>query len=188
MATIPNAVLWSVCMVLPALGTRKLGNPAEDAIQDWHPDNLVIQSTFSSYDGAAEGIREGTEDQVRKWTSEGVGVIGIRDNARFAQSHTECENKNSFEDCTVPHATAGTEDPTSAWRTEIPGYGSLDMDDLVCPDGACPPAVGNIYTYIDDNHLTATYVRSMQKFFDQRYDDAAQVSEDAMAQAGGQPS
>ncbi|MUN53839.1 acyltransferase family protein [Kocuria koreensis] len=161
---------------------------AEDAIQDWHPDNLVIQSTFSSYDGAAEGIREGTEDQVRKWTSEGVGVIGIRDNARFAQSHTECENKNSFEDCTFPHATAGTEDPTSAWRTEIPGYGSLDMDDLVCPDGACPPAVGNIYTYIDDNHLTATYVRSMQKFFDQRYDDAAQVSEDAMAQAGGQPS
>ncbi|WP_129657686.1 acyltransferase family protein [Rothia uropygialis] len=154
---------------------------AEAAIGDWHPDNLVIQSTFSSYDGAAEGIRAGTEDQVRKWTSEGVGVIGIRDNARFGESHTECEQGKSFEDCTFPHVTAHTPDPTAPWRSQIPGYGSVDMDDLVCPDGGCPPAVGNVYTYIDDNHLTATYVRSMQKFFDQRFDDAANISGDALA-------
>lgn len=154
---------------------------AEAAIDDWQPDNLVIQSTFSTYDGAAEGVRAGTEDQVRKWTGRGIGVIGIRDNARFPESHTECEQGKSFEDCTFQHVTAHTQDPTFGWRTEIPGYGSLDMDDLVCPDGGCPPAIGNVYTYIDDNHLTATYVRSMEKFFDQRFDDAAKVSGDALA-------
>lgn len=154
---------------------------AEAAIDDWQPDNLVIQSIFSTYDGAAEGVRAGTEDQVRKWTGRGIGVIGIRDNARFPESHTECEQGKSFEDCTFQHVTAHTQDPTFGWRTEIPGYGSLDMDDLVCPDGGCPPAIGNVYTYIDDNHLTATYVRSMEKFFDQRFDDAAKVSGDALA-------
>ena len=145
---------------------------AESFIEDQNPDTLVIQSTQSTYDGLAEVIRPGTEEQVRHWTERGVNVVGIRDNARFGESHWDCEENGSFEDCTFEHVTAYTPDPTLPWREEIPGYGSVDMDDLVCPDGSCPPAVGNVYTYIDDNHLTATYVRSTGPFFDQRFGDA----------------
>ena len=145
---------------------------AESFIDERDPDTLVIQSTQSTYDGVAEIIRDGTEEQVRDWTARGVNVVGIRDNPRFAESHWDCEEDGSFDDCAFDHVSAYTPDPTLAWRDEIPGYGSMDMNDLVCPDGACPPAVGNVYTYIDDNHLTATFVRSTRVFFDQRFGDA----------------
>lgn len=154
---------------------------AEAAIQDWHPDNLIIQSTFTAYDGSGEDIRAGSEDQVRKWTSEGIGVIGIRDNARFSESQADCEEDKSFEECTFPHVTGNTPDPTLPWEQEIPGYGAVDMDDLICPDGMCPPAIGNIYTYVDSGHLTATYIRSMKKFMDQRLGDALSTSEKGLS-------
>ncbi|MCT1367264.1 acyltransferase family protein [uncultured Kocuria sp.] len=154
---------------------------AESAIEDWHPDSLIMQSTFTAYDGSGESIRAGTEDQIRKWTGQGIGVIGIRDNARFAESQADCEREKSFDECTFPHVTGNTPDPTRAWEDQIPGYGAIDMDDLICPNGMCPPAIGNIYTYIDSGHLTATYIRSMKKFMDQRLDDAVKISDDGLA-------
>ena len=37
----------------------------------------------------------------------------------------------------------------------------MDMTDVVCPDGACRPAVGNMIVYFDDDHLTASWVTSV---------------------------
>ena len=152
---------------------------AEELINRLHPDDLVIQSTFATHDGAAEVIRPGTEEQVRRWSGQGIRVIGIRDNARFPQSHMDCEKQKGLDACTFEHVTAGTGDPTLAWQRSIPGYASVDMDDIICPEGRCPPEVGNVYTYIDDNHITATYVRTAQAFFDERFETARRTADAA---------
>ena len=149
---------------------------AEALIQEISPDQLFIQSTFTAYGGGGESIRAGTEEQVRRWTGRGVQVIGIRDNARFARSHAQCEREQGLSECVFDHVTARTADPTRGWQQSIGGYGAVDMDDLICPDGGCPPVIGNVYTYRDDNHLTATYIRSMQDAFDERVDAAERAA------------
>ena len=151
---------------------------AESYLQDEHPDTLVIQSTFSTYDGREEHIRTGTEDQVAKWTDAGVTVLGIRDNPRFTESHIECEQAGDPQACLfADHPSAVNPDPTADWEQRYPGYAPVEFNDLICPDGICPPAVGNVYTYADNNHLTATFVRSTQPFFDARTDEALDRAE-----------
>ena len=48
------------------------------------------------------------------------------------------------------------------------------MTDVVCPDGACRPAVGNVIVYFDDDHLTEMYAASTAHIFAQRVSDALQ--------------
>ena len=91
----------------------------------------------------------------------------------------DCEKQKGLDACTFEHVTAGTGDPTLAWQRSIPGYASVDMDDIICPEGRCPPEVGNVYTYIDDNHITATYVRTAQAFFDERFETARRTADAA---------
>jgi hypothetical protein len=42
-----------------------------------------------------------------------------------------------------------------------PTVSFLDLTDAYCDAEACPPVVGNVLVYSDDNHLSATYVTSM---------------------------
>jgi hypothetical protein len=37
----------------------------------------------------------------------------------------------------------------------------VDIADAVCDAERCPPVIGNVLVYLDDNHLTATYSTSM---------------------------
>ena len=39
----------------------------------------------------------------------------------------------------------------------------VDMTDLYCPEGMCQPVVGNVYVYIDENHVSKAYGRTMAK-------------------------
>jgi hypothetical protein len=45
------------------------------------------------------------------------------------------------------------------WRSlgESPDVTSLDVDELVCPDGVCPAMVGDVVTHQDAHHLTDAY-------------------------------
>jgi hypothetical protein len=54
--------------------------------------------------------------------------------------------------------------PDAVW-TEILDLPSnvrfLDIADAVCDQTFCPAQVGNVLVYLDDNHLSVSYVRSM---------------------------
>ena len=145
---------------------------AQEWADGWDPDVVFLQSTKSTYDGASEVVPDGVEDHVRHWTERGTDVIGLRDNPRSIESQLECEKTKSAEDCTYTHLTAQTADPTTEWETKYPGYGPAAFNDLICPSARCTPTVGNVYTYVDTDHLTATFVRSTQAFFSQRVSDA----------------
>ena len=41
------------------------------------------------------------------------------------------------------------------------GFASLDLTDLICPEGLCRPVVGNVHVFFDPHHLTWTYARTM---------------------------
>ena len=44
----------------------------------------------------------------------------------------------------------------------------VDLKDVYCPDGMCSPVVGNIYVYLDENHVSKTYGRTMAQEVFQR--------------------
>ena len=38
---------------------------------------------------------------------------------------------------------------------------AIDMSDMFCADGTCSAVIGNILAYIDNNHITAAYSRTL---------------------------
>ncbi len=44
---------------------------------------------------------------------------------------------------------------------DLRGVVPIDYTPWLCPDGACEGAIGNVAVYMDDNHLTATYGRTL---------------------------
>ena len=44
----------------------------------------------------------------------------------------------------------------------------VDLKDVYCPDGTCSAVIGNIYVYLDDNHVSKTYGRTMAQTVFQR--------------------
>ena len=43
------------------------------------------------------------------------------------------------------------------------------MTDLICDGTICPAVVGNVFVYLDGNHLSRTYVASMKDMFSDRF-------------------
>lgn len=48
----------------------------------------------------------------------------------------------------------------------------MDLTDVICPEGTCTPVVGNVYVYLDDNHLTISYTGTTLPLFEDRFHEA----------------
>jgi hypothetical protein len=64
--------------------------------------------------------------------------------------------------CGIERAQVYGPEPPWALLPGLPGnVRFLDLADRVCGPAFCPAVVGNVLVYLDDNHLTASYARSM---------------------------
>jgi SGNH domain (fused to AT3 domains) len=52
-------------------------------------------------------------------------------------------------------------DPLGEAVRQVPGTTALDVSALLCTPDRCPPVVGGVFVYMDDNHVSDTYVRTM---------------------------
>ncbi|PWF86616.1 acyltransferase family protein [Kocuria rosea] len=145
---------------------------AEQMIGTADPDLVVVQSTFTDLEG--EVLRPGLEQRIRELTDRGIPVVGIRDTPRFPEAPAECAVANGEDDprCTFAHPMVGTPDPALPLARELPLYSTLDLTDLICPAGRCPPVVGNVYVYWDDDHLSRVYSESAAPVFGERFREA----------------
>ncbi|MFF0905635.1 UNVERIFIED_CONTAM: acyltransferase family protein [Kocuria sp. CPCC 205316] len=136
------------------------------------PDLVVVQSTFTDQEG--EFLRPGLEQRIRELTDRGIPVVGIRDTPRFPEAPAECAVVLGEDDprCTFTHPMVGTPDPALPLARELPLYSTLDLTDLICPAGQCPPVVGNVYVYWDDDHLSRVYSQSAAPIFGERFREA----------------
>ena len=68
-------------------------------------------------------------------------------------------------------AQPGAEAVEQIWRAIAaadPAVMSVDLDEVVCPDGLCPAAVNEVPTRVDSNHLTMGYSETLDRALDQR--------------------
>ena len=72
-------------------------------------------------------------------------------------------------DCRPAQANLlAAESPFAALEGKVRGMTFMDMTDLICDGTNCPGVVGNTFVYLDNNHLSRTYVASMSSAFGER--------------------
>jgi hypothetical protein len=134
------------------------------------PDLVVLQSTMGSKDSPEETLPQDFEKTVRDLTGKGIEVVGVRDNPRFTVNMVECALTHGAESpqCTFPvEEKLAAENPAFALKG-IENYHNIDFTDIYCPGGLCQPIVGNVYVYMDYNHVSTPYSSSMSRVLRER--------------------
>ena len=133
---------------------------ATDEILAAKPTTVVMMSTKTGTTAAEENINPLLDETLRKFTDAGIQVIGIRDNPRFASDMYHCAmNAQNPDDCAEPIETKYGDDPAAPIFAKYADRGAylIDLKDVYCPDGKCSGIQGNVYMYLDTNHLTNVY-------------------------------
>ncbi|MFI7495280.1 acyltransferase family protein [Kocuria sp. M4R2S49] len=148
------------------------GNDAAiEYVERLAPDAVMTTSTYAArMDGSAEALVGGFPELVDRLTGQGIDVVGFRDNPRFDFNPYECAERHGqdAERCRVPvEQVLAPVNPADALQDRS-GFTSLDLTDLICPDGLCRPVVGNAYVFFDPHHLTWTYARTMAPALEER--------------------
>jgi peptidoglycan/LPS O-acetylase OafA/YrhL len=147
---------------------------AADEIIAMRPDAVVTLATRDARVGQTEQTPVGFVEQWRKLDAEGIPVLALRDNPRFDHSVPDCvqTHPDDLDGCGVDRAEIYA--PTPPW-TDLPDVPSnvtfVDIADAVCDAERCPPVIGNVLVYMDDNHLTATYSTSMSDLLASRIEE-----------------
>ena len=145
---------------------------ALDYALELQPDAVFTVATAAQVGEAADHPVAGLPEAAEQLQEAGIPVVGVRDNPRYEFSMIECAEANgaSAPEC-IRDVSEKLSDPytVKAFYDAVPGVDLLDFTDLICPGGRCVPVVGNVYVYMDNNHLTTTYTASMADEFDRRF-------------------
>ncbi|GAA1120244.1 acyltransferase family protein [Arthrobacter flavus] len=135
------------------------------------PDLVFTVSSSSHHTREDDRLIPGYEEAAQQIMADGAELIAIRDNPRFPVNMPECVEGSGQEDpsCTFEVSTKlAPVNPVAELAARYPSLHSIDMTDLICPDGTCPPVIGNVLVYMDDNHLSETYIETMVPEFERR--------------------
>lgn len=132
-------------------------------LQDADIDALFTVSTAAAQEGGGERLVSGYEELVGEMTARGVHVIGVRDNPRFPFDMYACAELYSAADarCRRPLAESLAPSSPAADLIDNPLFHNVDLTGSICPSGLCTALIGNVYVFLDDNHLTKAYAATL---------------------------
>ncbi|MFK4638844.1 acyltransferase family protein [Paenarthrobacter histidinolovorans] len=136
------------------------------------PDAVFLVGTAAVPDSPEEDLTWGLDELVGEITDQGIEVIAMRDNPRFSFSPSECAMASGVDDPRCRPALSSVlaaDNPLDQLDGNFTGLSILDMTDLICDGASCPGIIGNVYVYLDDNHLSSTYTRSMADALSERW-------------------
>ncbi|WP_193106930.1 acyltransferase family protein [Brachybacterium sp. FME24] len=173
------------CMFTPGIASY-LGpecdaqnDAALEYLRTLQPEAVAVSTTMVLHEGP-ERVSPVTEQTVPQLLDEGFEVIALRDAPRVAQDPVAClEAGGTPEDCTQPldPAVMPQERPDAAVLAELSDRGPgglypVDLLPVICPGYSCPPLIGNIHVMFDEDHATATYMRSTGEETDRQLTEA----------------
>ncbi|WP_394622009.1 acyltransferase family protein [Lentzea sp. JNUCC 0626] len=154
----------------------RFGNNAADEIIALRPDFVFTLASRDVQVGLTEVTPPGFVERWRQLDAEEIPVIAVRDNPRYGFSVLDCVQVHGAADrCGAPRAELLAPVPPYA-LLDVPGNVSfVDFSDQLCTALQCPPVIGELLVNFDDNHVSATYMRSMS--------DAVEAALDAVTGA-----
>lgn len=163
------------------------------ALDQLQPDLVISVGTRSPVaneslepdHGESEHVPEGMDDALSALGEMGIPVVLLRDNPRFSFNAYECADAMVDGDVTIAssvgaNAACGVSrgralaSVNPAEALVRPGVATVDMTDRLCSAGSCPAVIGNVFVYLDDNHVTSTYAATMAPALEPRLMEAAQ--------------
>jgi len=164
---------WNVVALLKGGCSFAPGEDAGDECAQWRESArayaedrpaavVMLLGTKAVVDSPDERVPHGLGPVVTSIADSGSQVLLVRDNPRFSFDMYGClEAAADPASCSRPASRVlASENPASSLFDEDRVY-TLDLTDYLCPDGRCAAEIGNVAVYLDDNHLTWTYARSM---------------------------
>ena len=135
-----------------------------DYVTERKPDAVAVFSTVPLPSSPEEILQPGFVEAADNLISQGIQVLAMRDSPRFSFNMAECVISKGSEDpqCNPPRSSLlAEEDPLDAIPDVPEGLFRIDMTDSICGPEVCSGVVGNIFVYMDDNHLTRDYTVTM---------------------------
>lgn len=149
---------------------RAWSRDALDAALAVQADMALVVTTDVRF-GKPERVLPGQVDMWQRLSEAGTTVVGVRDNPRFPHDPVTCVEEEGPDSASCPAARAEMYDPTSPVQG-YPGVPSsmvqLDLTDAICGPVVCEPVIGNVLVYMDDDHVNASYVRTMVPVIEER--------------------
>lgn len=145
------------------------GNQLTDTCLEWNenlietlkverPDLVFTTSTITNRDFVLDGY-------IAQWKAlEGYTTIfGVRDNPRLVEDAPSCvEREENPLDCGIPRDEGVSKKIPWEGDDNIPSNVIFaDLTDYFCNETICPPVIGNIIVYRDNNHITAEYAKTL---------------------------
>jgi peptidoglycan/LPS O-acetylase OafA/YrhL len=151
-------------------------------LEDVDAQAVATTTTIVTYDGR-EAVIGGMQDTLPRLVGMGIDVLAVRDQPRFPEDPNACLEDHEDD----PNACEGAgPGPLTAQRADkdlvepsgdgaAPGQAGtihpVDLTEVYCPDGTCPPAIGNVRVYLDADHISATYSRSTDWLLREQLED-----------------
>ncbi|WP_017540322.1 acyltransferase family protein, partial [Nocardiopsis halophila] len=163
-------------------GRRPGGGEAAASCEEWKrqalaelrgapPDAVFVNGTRSAWAGrgGAERVPAGYLDRWEEMAGLGVGVIAVRDTPRLDFDAPECVDARGRRGCAVDRdATLAPRSPVEELGARLPpNVAPVDLTGHLCPEGRCPAVLGNVLVMGDDDHMTATFARSLAPALDE---------------------
>ncbi|MDY5786536.1 MULTISPECIES: acyltransferase family protein [unclassified Corynebacterium] len=149
-------------------------NRVMDMLPDLNPDLVVSNSTRpgGSAGGAEMSVDLVPDSYLEVWqrlANMGIPFVGLRDNPWIFTPEGDLMDPNlcllgggSFEECSMSASDAyGPVDPSAAYLDGTNQMWSVDTSSWYCTDEVCPPTVGNVPVYRDQNHISNAYAASL---------------------------
>lgn len=135
---------------------------ALEETQQLKPTYLAVISTRPQ-DGIPDELPVSGIDAVASLAeSYGGKIISVRDNPRFAQNMFECSQRENTSSCSVPQSQVlASMDPAQPVLDRFSNVYEVDLSNYYCPEGYCVPVIGNVALYMDNNHITAQYGKTL---------------------------
>lgn len=131
-------------------------------IHKLEPDLVVGMATKSTPDTPDEAMLGGLQETVDALSDFAPRIVLIRDNPRFASDMFRCvEDFGAASPSCVRNADEVLASVNPARSLASGQVTVVDMTDYLCPEGVCLPVIGGVVVYLDDDHLTGTFARTL---------------------------
>lgn len=128
------------------------------------PDAVITLATRDVRAGRTENVPPGYVEAWRRLAEHGIPVVGLRDNPRFDEAPVDCvqDKGGDATQCATPRASLYPPRPPYETLPGLPdGVHFVDTSDFFCDATKCPAVIGNVMVYMDDNHVSGTYMATM---------------------------
>jgi peptidoglycan/LPS O-acetylase OafA/YrhL len=117
---------------------------------------------------AADAMEAGYVATLQRLHRFGLRTVVIRDTPVAPDEVPACvsEHLDDLASCDFPHKLTWEKEFERRAARRAPGSHLIDLTPEICPQNICRSVIGNALVYRDDNHLTATFARTLSSWIE----------------------